>query len=126
MSRRQRLARCSGTWSATARSTIGWSWRGADGGMSGFAFPEVLVNVYECFAAGRTEDAFALFDAYLPLIRYEQQPGAGLAIRKEILHRRGVLASPTVRPPGARLDAQAHAELESLSTRVKRRIQDGI
>ena len=67
--------------------------------MSGFAFPEVLVNVYERFAAGRTEDAFALFDAYLPLIRYEQQLGIGLAIRKEILHRRGVLASPMVRPP---------------------------
>jgi 4-hydroxy-tetrahydrodipicolinate synthase len=100
--------------------------RGADGAMSGFAFPEVLVSVYERFAAGRTEDAFALFDAYLPLIRYEQQPGIGLAIRKEILHRRGVLASPMVRPPGARLDAQDRAELESLLTRVKRRIQDGI
>jgi 4-hydroxy-tetrahydrodipicolinate synthase len=100
--------------------------RGADGAMSGFAFPEVLVNVYERFVAGRTEDAFALFDAYLPLIRYEQQPGVGLAIRKEILHRRGVLASPMVRPPGARLDAQDRAELESLLTRVKRRIQDGI
>ena len=79
--------------------------RGADGAMTGFAFPEVLVKVYERFAAGRTEDAFALFDAYLPLIRYEQQPGIGLAIRKEILHRRGVLASPMVRAPGARLDA---------------------
>jgi 4-hydroxy-tetrahydrodipicolinate synthase len=100
--------------------------RGADGAMSGFAFPEVLVKVYERFAAGRTEDAFALFDAYLPLIRYEQQPGIGLAIRKEILHRRGVLASPTVRAPGARLDAHDRAELESLLTRVKRRVEGGI
>jgi 4-hydroxy-tetrahydrodipicolinate synthase len=65
-------------------------------------------------------------DAYLPLIRYEQQPGIGLAIRKEILHRRGVLASPMVRPPGARLDAHDRAELESLLTRVKSRVQDGI
>jgi 4-hydroxy-tetrahydrodipicolinate synthase len=100
--------------------------RGADGAMSGFAFPEVLVKVYERFVAKRTEDAFALFDAYLPLIRYEQQPGIGLAIRKEILHRRGVLASPTVRAPGARLDAHDRAELESLLTRVKRRVQDGV
>jgi 4-hydroxy-tetrahydrodipicolinate synthase len=100
--------------------------RGADGAMSGFAFPEVLVKVYERFAAGRTEDAFALFDAYLPLIRYEQQPGIGLAIRKEILHRRGVLASPIVRAPGARLDAHDRAELESLLTRVKRRVEAGI
>jgi 4-hydroxy-tetrahydrodipicolinate synthase len=100
--------------------------RGADGAMTGFAFPEVLVKVYERFASGRTEDAFNLFDAYLPLIRYEQQPGIGLAIRKEILHRRGALASPTVRAPGARLDAEDRAELESLLTRVKRRIEGGI
>jgi 4-hydroxy-tetrahydrodipicolinate synthase len=100
--------------------------RGADGAMTGFAFPEVLVKVYERFAAGRSEDAFALFDAYLPLIRYEQQPGIGLAIRKEILHRRGVLASPMVRAPGARLDAHDRAELESLLTRVKRRVEGGI
>jgi 4-hydroxy-tetrahydrodipicolinate synthase len=100
--------------------------RGADGAMTGFAFPEVLVKVYERFAAGRTEDAFALFDAYLPLVRYEQQPGIGLSIRKEILHRRGVLASPKVREPGAVLDAQDRAELESLLTRVKRRVEGGI
>jgi 4-hydroxy-tetrahydrodipicolinate synthase len=100
--------------------------RGADGAMTGFAFPEVLVRVYERFAAGQTEEAFDLFDAYLPLVRYEQQPGIGLAIRKEILHRRGVLASPRVRPPGPRLDAQDRAELEGLLTRVKRRIGAGI
>jgi 4-hydroxy-tetrahydrodipicolinate synthase len=94
--------------------------RGADGAMSGFAFPEVLVNVYERFAAGRTEDAFALFDAYLPLIRYEQQPGVGLAIRKEILHRRGVLASPMVRPPGARLDPDDRAACSRASSVASR------
>jgi 4-hydroxy-tetrahydrodipicolinate synthase len=100
--------------------------RGADGAMTGFAFPEVLVEVHERFAAGRIEEAFDLYDAYLPLIRYEQQPGIGLAIRKEILHRRGVLASPRVRPPGPRLDVDDRAELESLLTRVKRRIAAGI
>jgi 4-hydroxy-tetrahydrodipicolinate synthase len=100
--------------------------RGADGAMTGFAFPEVLVEVHVRFAAGRIEEAFDLYDAYLPVIRYEQQPGVGLAIRKEILHRRGVLASPAVRPPGSRLDADDRAELESLLTRVKRRIAAGI
>jgi 4-hydroxy-tetrahydrodipicolinate synthase len=100
--------------------------RGADGAMTGFAFPEVLVEIFERFAAGRSEEAFELYDAYLPLIRYEQQPGIGLAIRKEILHRRGVLASPKVRPPGARLDETDRAELEGLLARVKRRVQDGV
>jgi 4-hydroxy-tetrahydrodipicolinate synthase len=100
--------------------------RGADGAMTGFAYPELLVEVFERFAAGREDDAFDLYDAYLPLIRYEQQPGVGLAIRKEILHRRGVLASPALRAPGPRLDAQDHAELDRLLVRLERRLAGGI
>jgi len=100
--------------------------RGADGAMTGFAYPEVLVEVYERFAAGREEAASDLYDAYLPLLRYEQQPGVGLAIRKEILHRRGVLACPTLRPPGARLDALDHAELDQLLARLERRVAGGL
>ena len=100
--------------------------RGADGAMTGFAYPEVLVEVYERFAAGREEAACDLYDAYLPLIRYEQQPGVGLAIRKEILHRRGVLACPALRPPGARLDALDRAELDQLLARLERRVAGGV
>jgi 4-hydroxy-tetrahydrodipicolinate synthase len=100
--------------------------RGADGAMTGFAYPEVLVEVYERFAAGREEDAFDLYDAYLPLIRYEQQPGVGLAIRKEILHRRGVIACAALRPPGARLDAVDRAELDQLIARLERRVVGGL
>jgi 4-hydroxy-tetrahydrodipicolinate synthase len=100
--------------------------RGADGAMTGFAYPELLVEVYERFVADREDDALDLFDAYLPLIRYEQQPGVGLAIRKEILHRRGVLACPTLRPPGARLDALDHAELDQLLARLERRMVGGV
>ena len=100
--------------------------RGADGAMTGFAYPEVLVEVYERFAAGREEAAFDLYDAYLPLIRYEQQPGVGLAIRKEILHRRGVIACPALRPPGARLDAIDRAELDQLIARLERRVVGGL
>ena len=100
--------------------------RGADGAMTGFAYPELLVEVYERFTAGRTDDAFDLYDAYLPLIRYEQQPGIGLAIRKQILHRRGIIASPALRPPGARLDATDHAELDQLFTRLERRVARGL
>jgi 4-hydroxy-tetrahydrodipicolinate synthase len=100
--------------------------RGADGAMTGFAYPELLVEVWERFAAGREDDAFDLYDAYLPLIRYEQQPGVGLAIRKEILHRRGVLASPALRAPGPRLDAQDHTELDRLLVRLERRLAGGL
>jgi 4-hydroxy-tetrahydrodipicolinate synthase len=97
--------------------------RGADGAMTGFAFPGVLVEVYERFAAGQTEAAFDLYDAYLPLIRYEQQPGIGLAIRKQLLHRQGVIASPILRAPGPRLDQDDLRELEHLLARVQRRAQ---
>ena len=98
--------------------------RGADGAMSGFAFPEVLVRVYEWFFTGEREAAFDLFDAYLPLIRYEQQPGIGLAIRKTILHRRGVIASPALRQPGPRLGPVDHQELDSMLERLKRRLAE--
>jgi 4-hydroxy-tetrahydrodipicolinate synthase len=100
--------------------------RGADGAMTGFAYPELLVEVYDRFAAGRVDDAFDLYDAYLPLIRYEQQPGIGLAIRKQILCRRGIIASPALRPPGARLEAQDQAELELLLMRLERRVAGGL
>ena len=96
--------------------------RGADGAMTGFAYPELLVEVYARFSAGDRDAAFDLFDIFLPLIRYEQQPGIGLAIRKEILHRRGVLASPALRAPGPKLDRDDLAELSLLMARLKGRV----
>ena len=77
--------------------------RGADGAMTGFAWPEMLVQVYELFAAGKTEEAEDLFDIYLPLVRHEQQPAIGLALRKEVLFRRGAIKSPRQRAPGSSL-----------------------
>ncbi len=97
--------------------------RGADGAMTGFAYPELLVEVVSLWREGERDRAEDLFDAYLPLVRHEQQPGFGLALRKEILHRRGALASPTVRAPGARLDRRDHDELTRLIDRVERRLE---
>jgi len=94
--------------------------RGADGAMTGFAYPEMLVEVVRLHRAGETDRAEDVFDAYLPLVRHEQQPGFGLALRKEILHRRGVIASPTVRAPGPKLTAFDHEELTRLISRVER------
>ena len=95
--------------------------RGADGAMTGFAYPEMLVDVCRLFADGRAEDAEDLFDAYLPLVRHEQQIGVGLAIRKEILRRRGAIASAAVRAPGPRLDRDDLDELDRLMARLERR-----
>jgi len=96
--------------------------RGADGANTGFAFPEMLVGVVEKFHAGDATAAEDLYDAYLPLVRHEQQPGIGLAIRKEILRRRGVIASARVRAPGPVLDATDHQELTGLVRRLERRL----
>lgn len=96
--------------------------RGADGAMTGFAYPEMLVAVSRMFFAGRSEDAEDLFDAYLPLVRHEQQIGIGLAIRKEILRRRGAIRSAAVRLPGPCLDKDDLDELDRLMRRLDRRL----
>ena len=98
--------------------------RGADGIMTGFAYPEMLVSVCELFADGRGNEAEDLFDVYLPLVRHEQQPGFGLAVRKEILRRRGAIRSAAVRAPGPKLDAQDIAELDRLLARLEARLQE--
>lgn len=97
--------------------------RGADGVMTGFAYTEMLVEVCRRFRAGDAEGAEDLYDAYLPLVRHEGQPGVGLAIRKEILRRRGALKSAALRPPGPTLDARDLAELDRLIARLERRLR---
>ena len=87
--------------------------RGADGTMTGFAFTEILVAIYQQFAAGKGEKAREIFDRYLPLIRYEAQHGIGLALRKEILRRRGAIRTSVLRPPAQPLDRETVAELEA-------------
>jgi 4-hydroxy-tetrahydrodipicolinate synthase len=93
--------------------------RGADGAMTGFAFPEMLVAVVALFKAGDIDRAEDLFDAYLPLVRHEQQPGFGLALRKETLYRRGIIACPKVRAPGPSLTETDREELKRLIVRVE-------
>ena len=90
--------------------------------MTGYAYPEMLVTVCRRHAAGETEAAFDLFDAHLPLVRYEQQPGVGLAVRKHGLARRGAIGSSRQRKPGRALSAPEIAEVEHLITRIERRL----
>ncbi|NNC79685.1 MAG: dihydrodipicolinate synthase family protein [Acidimicrobiales bacterium] len=97
--------------------------RGADGAMTGFAYPEMLVEVVALYQAGERDRAEDVFDAYLPLVRHEQQPGWGLALRKEVLHRRGAIASPKVRLPGPSLNSTDHDELSRLIARVERNVE---
>ncbi len=95
--------------------------RGADGAMTGYGFPDMLVELVNLFADGKRDEAHELFDAHLPLIRYEQQLGIGLAVRKYVLKRRGVIASDAQRKPGLALSATARAEVDYLLQRLGRR-----
>jgi 4-hydroxy-tetrahydrodipicolinate synthase len=92
--------------------------RGADGAMTGYAFPDMLVEVVRLARAGRRDAAHDLFDAHLPLIRYEQQQGIGLAVRKYVLMRRGIIASDAQRKPAGMLSATARAEVDYLLARL--------
>ena len=94
--------------------------RGADGAMTGYAFPDMLVEVVRLARAGRRDAAHDLFDAHLPLIRYEQQQGVGLAVRKYVLMRRGIIASDAQRKPAGMLSATARAEVDYLLARLAR------
>jgi 4-hydroxy-tetrahydrodipicolinate synthase len=94
--------------------------RGADGAMTGYAFPEMLIDVVRLSKEGRRDAAHDLFDAHLPLIRYEQQPAIGLAVRKYLLQKRGMIASSAQRKPGSSITATAKAEVDYLLSRVAR------
>jgi len=85
---------------------------GAAGAMTGFAFPAILVKIVALFRAGQTDEAASLFYAKVPLMRFEFQEGIGMAIRKEVLRRRGAIAHAGIRPPGGTLDKTTVAALD--------------
>jgi len=85
---------------------------GATGAMTGFAYPHLLVDIVRSYHAGDVDRAAEMFYRYVPLMRFEFQEGIGMAIRKEVLRRRGALAHAAVRPPGPALDAPTKAALD--------------
>jgi len=95
--------------------------RGTDGIMTGYAVPEMLVRVCDLTWNGEQAAAHDLFDAHLPLIRYESQPGLGLAVRKYVLARRGIIASAALRAPGPKLTPETRAEVDWMLGRLAAR-----
>ena len=92
---------------------------GATGAMTGFAFPEILVQIVSLYRSGRVDEAADVFYRAVPLLRFEFQEGIGMAIRKEVLHRRGALASPATRAPGAQLDEPTRKALDRVMDWVR-------
>jgi 4-hydroxy-tetrahydrodipicolinate synthase len=92
--------------------------RGAIGIMTGVAVPDILVKIYDLFAAGNAAGAAEMYDRYASYIRYEGQVGVGIALRKEVLRLRGAIRSGYVRPPGPALDDVTRAELRAILERA--------
>lgn len=92
---------------------------GAAGTMTGFAYPDLLVEIFQRYQSGDVEGAADFFFRYLPLIRFENQPRINLALRKEIYYRRGAIASPRVRAPFAALDESTLTDLDYLLQRLE-------
>lgn len=79
---------------------------GSAGAMTGFSHPAVLSAVLNAWDTGGFESARAVFAPWLPLANFEGQLKVGLAIRKEVLRRRGVITSARVRRPARTLPAE--------------------
>jgi 4-hydroxy-tetrahydrodipicolinate synthase len=95
--------------------------RGADGAMTGYAFPDMLADLVRLQKAGERERAHDLFDAHLPLMRYELQPGIGLAVRKHVLKLRGAIRFDAQRAPATTLSPAARSEVGYLLQRLAAR-----
>jgi 4-hydroxy-tetrahydrodipicolinate synthase len=85
---------------------------GAAGAMTGFAYPAILVRIVTLFRAAQLDEAASVFYSHVPLMRFEFQEGIGMAIRKEVLRRRGAIANPDIRSPGGTLDSPTMEALD--------------
>lgn len=92
---------------------------GAIGTMTGFAFPEILVKIYQKYSSGDIDGATEVFYRYCPLIRFENQPLINLALRKHVYYQRGAIASPHVRPPFTPVDDDTLEDLKDLLQRLE-------
>lgn len=92
--------------------------RGAVGTMTGFGFPEILVAIWRLVSEGDLDGATAVFHRFLPLIRFENQPGINLALRKHVYRLRGAIASSRARMPYTAPDETSLAELAELIDRL--------
>jgi 4-hydroxy-tetrahydrodipicolinate synthase len=87
---------------------------GATGAMTGFAYPRLLVEIVSRWNAGKKDEAADFFYRHVPLMRFEFQEGVGMAIRKEMLRRRGALKHSGIRLPGATLDRSTMETLDRI------------
>ena len=88
--------------------------RGAVGTMPGSDLPDLFVRMWDAHRRGDAAAAKREFTRALPLIRYELQPGLGVAVMKLNLHDAGVIDSPRTRHPTKSLEPADIAEVRAL------------
>lgn len=91
---------------------------GCMGTMTGFAYPEILKDIHTKYISGDIDGATETFYRYCPLIRFENQPGVGLSIRKNVYQRRGAIKTAQARQPYVPLDEETLADLNDLLARL--------
>ena len=91
---------------------------GAMGTMTGFAYPEILKAIHTSYMNGDFDGATETFYRYCPLIRFENQPGIGLSLRKHVYKMRGALGCAQPRTPYTPLDHETIDDLNDLLTRL--------
>ncbi|MCB2148374.1 MAG: dihydrodipicolinate synthase family protein [Deltaproteobacteria bacterium] len=84
---------------------------GAVGVMTGFVYAELLVQLFEMVQNQQWKPAADLFYDFLPLNRWEFQPGIGVSLRKQVLKRLGVFSTAKVRHPGPDADPTTLSQL---------------
>jgi 4-hydroxy-tetrahydrodipicolinate synthase len=86
--------------------------RGACGTMPACHLTDLQVDLWELLAAGREAEARALFACLLPMLNFEHL--YAVSAYKEVLRRRGVIATARCRGGPAPLDAVDHRELDTI------------
>lgn len=93
---------------------------GSAGAMTGFSYPEALLDCVAAYRSGGFAAARAVFAPWLPLVTFEQQARIALAIRKQCLVERGLIAHGAVRPPATPLPDALRAPLRDQMTAAEK------
>jgi len=85
--------------------------RGSSGTMPACEFIDINAQVYDLAAAGKTKEAYELFEKLLPMINLEQT--YGMVFAKSVLVRRGIFKTAKMREEtGLKLDQYDQKELD--------------
>jgi 2-keto-3-deoxy-L-arabinonate dehydratase len=90
---------------------------GATGSMTGGGFPDGIRPIIVAHREGRTDEAFALYQRWLPLINHENRQ-AGLLATKSLMKEGGVIACELPRHPLPLMHPDTRAELIAIARRL--------